>query len=138
MHPEVEKFRERSVRARDMGFGLVIIAALLWVWCGVLLIMPYEVKTGPDTLSQKCAARLFTDEGTANEGRLEDACADERDWPELLAVLGASLPISVVGSALITYGSLSIRMSKHAVALAGFRESAAREKEEKEVGKKED
>ncbi|GAB7028890.1 hypothetical protein JCM4914_03510 [Streptomyces platensis subsp. malvinus] len=121
-----------------MGFGLAVIAALLWVWCGVLLLMPYEVRHGPEGYSQKCAARLFTDEGTANGGWLEDACAEERDWPEVIAVLGVSLPISVVGSALITYGSLSIRMSKYAAALDGFRESAVREKEQEEQEEQEE
>ncbi|MFD8543300.1 hypothetical protein [Streptomyces sp. NPDC059649] len=115
-----------------MGFGLLIIATLLWVWCGVLLAVPYEVGHELSGSTQKCEARLFTDEGTANVGRVQAPCADERDWPEVLAVLGLSIPLSVAGSALLTYGSLSIRMSKHAAALAGFRESAAREEKEQE------
>ncbi|MEE4417984.1 hypothetical protein [Streptomyces bugieae] len=118
-----------------MGFGLAVIAVLLWVWCGVLLAMPYEVGPGFSGSTRKCEARLFTDEGTANVGRIQAPCADERDWPKVLAVLGLSVPVSVAACALITYGSLSIRMSKHAAALAGLRESDAREEKEKEEEK---
>lgn len=119
-----------------MGFGLAVIAALLWVWCGVLLAMPYEVGTGLSDSTRKCEARLFADEGTTNVGPVQSPCADERDWPKVLAVLGLSVPISVASCALITYGSLSIRMSKHAAALAGFREAAACEEEKGEEGEK--
>ncbi len=46
-----------------------------------------------------------------------DYCANERDWPEALAVLGLSVPVSVVGVALFTTGTLSRRMSAHAEAM---------------------
>lgn len=96
---------------RDVGAGLLLVAAILWVWCGGLLTTSYDVM--PDTLyARECEARLFTDEGTANEGKLEDPCANERDWPEALLLLGLSVPVSLAGAVLIVYGGVSTRMGK--------------------------
>jgi hypothetical protein len=61
---------------------------------------------------------LLTERGTANNGlQRGDWCQNERDWPEVIAVLGLSVPVSVVGVALFTSGSVSIRMSAHAEAM---------------------
>ncbi|GAA2623370.1 hypothetical protein GCM10010307_08690 [Streptomyces vastus] len=46
-----------------------------------------------------------------------DSCQNEHDWPEALAVLGLSVPVSVVGVALFTNGSVSLRISAHAQAM---------------------
>jgi hypothetical protein len=119
------EFRERAKRAQSWGFGLLSVAALLWVWFAVLLLMPYEIegKYG-DT---ECEARLFTDQSTANRGvRNGSKCTAERDWPELLGVIGLSVPVSVVGAALYTGGSVSNRMSEHAAEVARLNEAADR------------
>ncbi|MGW3623109.1 hypothetical protein [Streptomyces sp. NPDC000880] len=114
------QFRERAKRAQSWGFGLFSVAALLWVWFGVLLLTPYDVgyKSG-------CEARLFTDRSTANEGAFSgsNTCTAERDWPELLGVLGLSVPVSVVGAVLYTSGSVSNRMSEHAAEIARLGEA---------------
>jgi hypothetical protein len=61
---------------------------------------------------------LLTDGDTADEGlRRSDWCEHERDWPEALAVLGLSVPVSAVGAMLFTGGSVSSRMSAHAEAM---------------------
>ncbi|MEU3054435.1 hypothetical protein [Streptomyces griseus] len=111
------EFRERAARTRDWGVGLLFVGALLWGWCAVLLLTDYEVETrGSNT--KECAARLFTEGGTANEGVWAgDYCADERDWPEALAVLGLSIPVSLVGTALATTGHVSRRLSGHSQAM---------------------
>ncbi|MER7700357.1 hypothetical protein [Streptomyces sp. NPDC096095] len=111
------EFRERSTRIRDCGTGLLLLAAFLWGWCAILLLTSYSVETrGGHT--DECASRLFTEGGTANEGRWRgDYCADERDWPEALAILGLSLPVSLVGTALFTTGHVSRRMSGHTQAM---------------------
>ncbi|GAB7102925.1 hypothetical protein JCM4814A_12390 [Streptomyces phaeofaciens JCM 4814] len=111
-------FRDRAGRTRAWGIGLLSLATLLWAWCAVLLLTPYEADRNDDAYPVECESRLLTDRGTANEGvRSGDYCADERDWPEALAVLGLSVPVSVVGVALFTTGTLSRRMSAHAEAM---------------------
>ncbi|KOU55160.1 hypothetical protein ADK57_45410 [Streptomyces sp. MMG1533] len=112
-------FRDRAGRTRNWGVGLLAVAGLLWTWCAVLVLTPYEVDEEPDDqYPAECESRLFTDGGTANEGlQRGDWCQDERDWPEAIAVLGLSVPVSVVGVALFTSGSLSRRMSAHAEAM---------------------
>ncbi|OLO33563.1 hypothetical protein PZ61_0225785 [Streptomyces sp. MNU77] len=128
-------FRERSTRIRDWGAGLLLLSALLWGWCAILLLTDYEVEK-PNGNTDECAARLFTEGGTANEGLWRgDYCEDERDWPEALAVLGLSLPVSLVGTALFTTGSVSRRMSGHAQAMRELdRIADEREKREKHAG----
>ncbi|GEC07568.1 hypothetical protein SSP24_52230 [Streptomyces spinoverrucosus] len=61
---------------------------------------------------------MLTEGGTANEGLHKgDYCENERDWPEALAVLGLSVPVSSAGVALFTTGTVSRRMSAHAEAM---------------------
>ncbi|MFJ9816009.1 hypothetical protein ACIRU3_12165 [Streptomyces sp. NPDC101151] len=112
-------FRDRAARIRAWGIGLLAVAGLLWTWCAVLLLTPYEVDREPgDRYPDQCESRLLTDRGTANEGLYKgDHCANERDWPEALAVLGLSIPVSVTGVALFTTGAVSRRMSAHAEAM---------------------
>ncbi|MET7286812.1 hypothetical protein [Streptomyces sp. NPDC005573] len=112
-------FRDSSARIRTWGIVLLGVAGLLWTWCAVLLLTPYEADREPgDRYPAKCEARLFTDRGTANEGVFRgDYCADERDWPEALLVLGLSVPVSAAGAALLTTGVVSRRMSAHAEAM---------------------
>lgn len=111
------EFRERSTRIRDSGAGLLLLAALLWGWCAILLLTDYSVEAR-DGNTTECAARLFTEGGTANEGVWKgDDCGDERDWPEALVILGLSLPVSLVGTALFTTGAVSRRMSGHSQAM---------------------
>jgi hypothetical protein len=112
-------FRDRSARIRAWGIGLLAVAGLLWTWCGVLLLTPYEVEREPgDQYPDKCESRLLTDRGTANDGVYRgDYCADERDWPEALAILGLSLPVSLTGAILFTTGTVNRTMSAHAEAM---------------------
>ncbi|MES4887056.1 hypothetical protein [Streptomyces sp. NPDC096012] len=112
-------FRDRSSRIRAWGIGLLAVAGLLWTWCGVLLLTPYEVDRGPgDRHPDTCESRLLTDRGTANDGVYQgDYCADERDWPEALAILGLSVPVSLAGAILFTMGTVNRTMSAHAEAL---------------------
>ncbi|MGW0606055.1 hypothetical protein [Streptomyces sp. NPDC002644] len=114
-----QRFRDQSQRIRVLGIALLTVAGVLWAWCAVLLLLPYEVDEEPDDrYPRECESRLLTDAGTANEGlRGYTFCAHERDWPEALAVLGLSVPVSCAGVAFLTYGSLSRRMSAHAEAM---------------------
>ncbi|MFI1398087.1 hypothetical protein [Streptomyces sp. NPDC020681] len=103
------EFRSRAKRAQAWGAGLLSVAALLWVWFGVLLLTPYDAG-----YESACEARLFTERSTADEGYSDgNKCTAERDWPELLGVLGLSVPVSVVGAVLFTGGGVSNRMAEH-------------------------
>ncbi|MEV3987362.1 hypothetical protein AB0J57_00475 [Streptomyces sp. NPDC049837] len=112
-------FRDRGRRIRAWGIGLLSLAGLLWAWCAVLLLTPYEVDEEPDDrYPRECESRLLTERGTANDGVRRGAlCESERDWPEALAVLGLSVPVSVAGAMAFTSGSLMCRMSAHAEAM---------------------
>ncbi|WP_418961176.1 hypothetical protein [Streptomyces tritici] len=112
-------FRARAGRIRAWGIGMLSLAALLWTWCLLLLLTPYEVDRKPgDRYPEKCESRLFTERGTANEGLYRnDWCQNERDWPEALAVLALSVPATAAGVALFTIGSVTRSMSAHAEAL---------------------
>ncbi|MFD6244909.1 hypothetical protein [Streptomyces roseolus] len=112
-------FRDRARRTSLWGMGLLGLAALLWAWCAVLLLSPYEVDRKPDDeFPAECESRLLTDDGTANRGvRHHSWCQAERDWPEALAVLGLSVPVSVAGVGLWTTGAVGRRMSAHAQAM---------------------
>lgn len=114
-----QDFRDRATRIRSWGLGLLSLAALMWAWCAVLLLTPYTVDEEPDDdYPQECESRLFTDRGTANEGLFKgDYCADERDWPEAVALLALSLPVSVIGTALFTTGTVTRTMSAHGEAM---------------------
>ncbi|MEU3661315.1 hypothetical protein AB0E77_16390 [Streptomyces sp. NPDC032940] len=129
MHPQVfdTRFRERCRLIRTWGLGLLTLAAALWVWCAVLLVTDYEAESARESRTVECESRLFTDGGTANEGRFKDPCGDERDWPEALAVLGLSVPLALAGAVLLTYGLVCVRVSEHAADLARWEELAARE-----------
>ncbi|MGW6581681.1 hypothetical protein ACWF76_20280 [Streptomyces globisporus] len=61
-----------------------------------------------------------------------DYCADERDWPETLVVLGLSIPVSLVGTAPVTAGSVSRRMSGHAQAMRELDRMAERREKKSE------
>lgn len=112
-------FRDRAGRIRAWGAGLLSLAAVLWAWCAVLLLAPYTVDEEPDDrYPRECESRLFTERGTANDGIFKsDYCQNERDWPEVLAVLGLSVPLTAAGTTLLTIGILSARMSAHAEAM---------------------
>ncbi|MFH8396123.1 MULTISPECIES: hypothetical protein [Streptomyces] len=126
------EFRQQSTRIRNWGAGLLLLSALLWGWCAILLLTDYTVETRSGRTAE-CEARLLTEGGTANEGLWKgDYCQDERDWPEALLVLGLSVPVALVGTALFTTGQVSRRMSGHSQAMRELdRIADEREKREK-------
>jgi hypothetical protein len=123
-------FRERSRRLRAWGIGLLSLAGLLWAWCAVLLLTPYETERtlGSGRVdTTECESRLFTEGDTANEGRWSaDWCEAERDWPEITAFLALSLPVSIAGTVVFMTGAVSVRISEHDADVAYFRQRDAR------------
>ncbi|KPC84689.1 MULTISPECIES: hypothetical protein [Streptomyces] len=126
-----QDFRDRAIRTRDWGIGLLSLAALLWAWCAVLLVTPYAVDEEPDDdYPQECESRLLTERGTANNGLNEgDYCEDERDWPEAVALLAVSLPVSIVGVGLLTVGTMSRRISSYGQTMREIDKLASRSKD---------
>ncbi len=107
-----EYFDEHSAYLRKWGLLLLAVTGALWLWFAVLLFTPYSLDQTFG--SADCESRFFTDREEANEMAAEGSgCVAERDWPELLAVLGASIPVALAGTALVTAGMTSIRMNRH-------------------------
>lgn len=80
---------------------------------GFLLLVPY------DSDGRACESRLFTDGPTANAGPiLRQPGPGRRDWPELLGILGLSVPGSVAGPVLHVSGKGGIGMSELADEIA--------------------
>ncbi|MBT2443715.1 hypothetical protein J7E93_27185 [Streptomyces sp. ISL-36] len=110
-------FRARARRTQGWGLGLLAVAGLMWIWFAVLLLTPYEAGES----SRECVSR-FTSESLHNS---DSSCVEERDWPELLAVLGVSVPFSVIGAVLYTSGSVSHRMAEHLAEVTRLNEAKA-------------
>ncbi|MEV0774870.1 hypothetical protein [Streptomyces sp. NPDC050428] len=109
---EAIRLFRRGKNQEAWGFVLLGISGALWLWFAFLLLTPYG----------SCESRLFTDAPTANAGTsFRNACAAERDWPELLGVLGLSVPTSVVGAVLHTSGRFGILLSEQVAATAAVR-----------------
>ncbi|MFF9065959.1 hypothetical protein ACF09E_11425 [Streptomyces sp. NPDC014891] len=98
------EFRAKARRTQGWGLGLFTLAALCWVWLGVMLLTPYEDADGGGS---PCPALL------TSEYVHDKECVESRDWPGTLALLGMSVPFAVVGGALYTSGSVSHRMAEH-------------------------
>ncbi|WP_149180472.1 hypothetical protein [Streptomyces sp. TRM49041] len=109
----VMKFRARYEHIHGWGLFLLFVAAVLWFWFAVLLFLPYSIEGSYGT-STTCESRFSVED--LDRDRL--ICVDERNWPELLAVLGSSVPVSVVGACLYAVGKTNVQMSEHAESLA--------------------
>ncbi|MEU5520581.1 hypothetical protein ABZ759_07715 [Streptomyces sp. NPDC047860] len=108
-----EYFAESSKRLRTWGMVLLGVSGGLWIWFAVLLFTPYTADQARGN-SAPCESPFFTDRRDANVLAAEGSpCVAERDWPELLAVLGASMPTTIAGTAVLTAGSISIRLNRH-------------------------
>lgn len=105
------RLHRRAKNQEAWGFVLLAISGALWLWFAVLLLLPYDA--GGTT----CESRLFTDAPTAHtKASYRNPCAAERDWPELLGVIGFSVPTSVIGGILHISGTLTIRLADRAAA----------------------
>ncbi|MFD5329313.1 hypothetical protein [Streptomyces sp. NPDC127092] len=99
----VDRIRQSAVRMQGWGFGLCAVAAVLWVWFGVMLLVPYTAGES----DRDCKARITSEHLHDNDS----TCVQERDWPELLGILALSIPFAVVGVTLYSRGSLTYRLA---------------------------
>lgn len=93
----------RARRTQGWGLGLLAVAGLLWAWFAVLLVTPYD----EDGDGYDCPA-LITSE-YAHDG----SCAEERDWPLIMALLGGSVPFAALGAGLTASGGSQRRLAEH-------------------------
>lgn len=117
-------FREKAARRLAWGFGLLAVAAGIWLWVAAQLLLPFA---GPS--DQDCKSRVFYDAGDGRgretyNGAEGGPCSAERDWADLLALTLLSLPVAVVGTVLYTSSSTATRLSAHAAEMARLEDSA--------------
>lgn len=101
------EFRARARRTQAWGLGLLTVAGLLWIWFAVGIFLPYTTTDGrgDDECESRWSSEYLHDE--------DSDCVAERDWPEMVGILGGSIPFAVVGSVLYAGGSVSHRMAEH-------------------------
>ncbi len=95
-------FWQRAARRKRWGLLALRVAAGLWVWLVYLLTVPYSAND-----AHQCAALLFRDMIPSAQ------CLQPRPWWEMLGLLGAALPLSVVGVGLYVAGSVSQSLWYH-------------------------
>ncbi|GHA19914.1 hypothetical protein GCM10010372_19690 [Streptomyces tauricus] len=118
MHPMAieQNFRMRAGRFQSWGIGLLIAASLFWIYAAWQVFTPYEstynkVDCPAPFTSERRDLYVDDSNGWVHEDALR--CASDRDWPEPLAALVMSVPLSAIGSALLTAGTVSVRLRVH-------------------------
>lgn len=119
--PEYDlEFLDRAGKTRAWGLALLALAALLWLWGAALVALPYG----------GCESRLLTEGGTANTGEESgQGCQKARDWPEMVAVFGASIPVTAGGVVLFTIGTVTRRIGAYGQAVRELDRQAAKRKD---------
>ncbi|AJT70184.1 hypothetical protein T261_8592 [Streptomyces lydicus] len=93
---------QRAARKKKWGVLALLVAAGLWVWLVYLLVVPYS---GDGV--HECAALLLRDMMASDE------CMEPRPWWQMLGLLGAALPMSIVGVGLYVAGAVSESLCYH-------------------------
>ncbi|WP_406452945.1 hypothetical protein OG782_20345 [Streptomyces sp. NBC_00876] len=121
MHPLAleQDFRMRADRLRSWGIGLLVCACLFWIYAAWQVFTPYDSTYNavdcPAPINSEPRDIYFADSGSAHESALQ--CASDRNWPQPLAALVLSIPLSLIGTGLLTAGTVSIRLRHHEAAL---------------------
>lgn len=121
-HPAVitSRFLEGAERQRAWATGLLVVAGLLWIYAAFELFTPYHADRG------HCTAPFARDQDTVHAQYDQDssavfgsddhekavACAANRDWPKPVAALVVALPLTAVGSSLMTAGTVGARVQR--------------------------
>lgn len=109
-----QRFAAAAEKRRNWGWLLLFVAGVIWVVLAYQLMVPFSDGDDEYAGSSKCQSVLFYegDAPTWDEATWDD-CRDERRWPEMLAWLGLSVPLSVGGAVLYTSGTISLRMREY-------------------------
>ncbi|WP_327269259.1 hypothetical protein OG233_18235 [Streptomyces sp. NBC_01218] len=114
------EFDRRASRLTAWGMALTALAALLLVWLGCLLTVPTSVESGSREVECDAPISSVYSPGSRN------VCADERQWPEFVGILGLAVPFGVTGAALWVSGSTRRRTTAHVLRLLEIQESEER------------
>lgn len=117
--------RPRGRTPAELGAGLLVVSAALFLWLGYLLLIPFSVPHYNDEVA--CDAPVFYDsESSSYSQGAGDLCSAQRDWPELLGIGVLAVPPAVAGAALVTSGSARKRASAHVFRVLELQESQER------------
>ncbi|WP_327176307.1 hypothetical protein OG599_14050 [Streptomyces sp. NBC_01335] len=116
-----QEFDRRASARSAWGMGLTAVAAVLLVWLGRLLLVPFGV-TSDGGREIDCGAPVSETYSPDSPS----VCAGERQWPELVGVLGLSVPFAVTGAALWVSGSSRRRTAEHVLRVLELQESGER------------
>ncbi|MEV0323835.1 hypothetical protein ACIBKX_11355 [Streptomyces sp. NPDC050658] len=115
------KFGSRAEASRNWGYLLLFGAVMIWAVLAWQLMAPFDGEDGRYS-GTRCESVLFYegDAPTWEAAETQRECHAERRWPEMLAWLGLSIPLSVGGAVLYTSGTTSLRireyMAEHRIA----------------------
>ncbi|MGO4747841.1 hypothetical protein AB4212_04250 [Streptomyces sp. 2MCAF27] len=105
----------RAGRLQGWGIGVLVCAFLFWAYAAWQVLTPYgstyNAVDCPAPVNSEPRDVYFEDSGSAHEKALQ--CASDRDWPKPLAALVVSVPLSAIGAALLTAGTVSVRLRRH-------------------------
>ncbi|MFB8027449.1 hypothetical protein ACFQ6U_24030 [Streptomyces sp. NPDC056465] len=120
-----QEFDRGAGRLQGWGLGLMVVSAVLFLWLGRLLLMPFTVESSFGEID--CDAPVFyTSESTPYSESTPTLCVARRDWPELLALGIFAVPPAVAGAALFTSGSTRKRASAHVFRILEMQDSEER------------
>ncbi|MFG2502123.1 hypothetical protein ACGFSB_28420 [Streptomyces sp. NPDC048441] len=94
---------------------MLVFASLFWVYAAWQLFTSYGSTYNqvdcPSPVNSDPRDLYFEDSSDIHDEALQ--CASDRSWPKPLAALVVSVPLSGVGAALFTAGTISVRLRHH-------------------------
>ena len=114
--PDDSPFALRAHRAQSAGLGMLLLAALFWIYVAVLLFTPYSAGQ----YSNHCDAQAFSD-----REHVYEECEAERDWPKLMGFLTASVPLATIGVGLYVSGGTRLQLRKYVAETSAQEDSPA-------------
>ncbi|MFG2497837.1 hypothetical protein ACGFSB_06410 [Streptomyces sp. NPDC048441] len=134
-----QKFGRNAEIHRNWGGVLLFAAGVIWVVLAWQLMAPFSDGDDEYSDSRKCQSLLFY-EGSAPtwQDATWDDCRAQRRWPEMLAWLGLSVPLSIGGTVLYTSGATSLRMREYMAEhrIAAKKDAAAKDAAEKDAAER--
>ena len=113
-------FSNRSRLMQIWGVTLLLVTCGLWIWLGYLLLTSYTVSTSSHTY--ECDPPIVDSYASGSW----TPCASERDWPDLMLILAASVPPALVGTGLCVGGSTRKQISAHVFEIIEMQKSEER------------
>lgn len=117
MHPLAveQNFRMRADRLRGWGIGVLVCASLFWIYAAFQVFTPYDSTYNavdcPAPVNSEPRDIYFENASSAHDRALQ--CASDRNWPRPLAALVLSVPLTAIGTALLTVATVSVRLRQH-------------------------